>query len=318
MYELRESQSSLLLHGHPRGHHHFIPGASASPNSRHSHNRTTTDTVGSSRIVGGLMPERIRRGSKSASQDSMALLPHHNQHNQGSKVKTPVIHKALASESGTINLMTFGSDPMMTVNAGNGNGMMGIGNGNNEQIELTLTRVRSLTNPNDKGPDVVLNVTMKDAFHKVMGTFFQSTIVIALPGVILNAILHFLQAIEIEDTFPMLEVTFYVFGFLVYLALQTTMVGVDVTRQLILLYVLIFGGIGTSLFVVTVFEELMNINLDIDDRGLMVEWWAGLLILYAVCECAARLKFIRNIRLSFLFGTMSLWVVGYLYCALSL
>eukprot|EP01084_Bolivina_argentea_P004640 8812_1 len=150
-----------------------------------------------------------------------------------------------------------------------------------------------------KSPHVQVRLNMRESSDKVFLSFFKSTIIIALPGVILNSLLHFLQAIEVNKDFPLIDLTWYIFGFLVYLALQSTMVGVDVTKSLIIFYIIIATSIGTLLAIGTIigfaFEENIfgSSNENSFAKGKGFGWWTGLFLVYLICECAARLKYMK-------------------------
>merc|ERR550525_1060564 len=73
------------------------------------------------------------------------------------------------------------------------------------------------------------------------------------------------------------------------------MVGMNVTRTLFMFYALIAAAVGALLVISTFFELWMSDGFDVNDMSLALEWWSGLFIVYFICECAARLKFIKKI-----------------------
>ena len=83
-----------------------------------------------------------------------------------------------------------------------------------------------------------------------------------------------------------------------YLALQSTMVGVEQTKSLILLYVTIAGLVGAVLMTATTIigfaleDKLFGTgNTGIRGKGML--WWGALFIVCLVCECLARLKYMK-------------------------
>jgi len=140
-----------------------------------------------------------------------------------------------------------------------------------------------------KSPRTVVELKWRECVHRVFHSFALSTIVVAFPGVILNSLLHFLQAIPwSNNTFPLVDFTWYVFGFLVYLALQSTMVGWNVTKSLLVFYVIVAGVMGAILVIATILGYVLDFG---SFNNLSLIWWCGLFLVYLICETAARSKF---------------------------
>jgi hypothetical protein len=71
----------------------------------------------------------------------------------------------------------------------------------------------------------------------------------------------------------------------VYLVLQSSMVGGEVTRSLLPFQFLVFGSVGAALV-------LASVGGWVPLEYLQLEWWAGLFVVYLACELMARRKFV--------------------------